>query len=519
MKPKFILCLALVLSGGLFARLQANAAINVPTVAAPTMQECQEAKINDLGLWDDVFRFKNLDSIILRRGDELFSYSLVTSDLKRIRTISDMTGSRIIDGVAWEKHQWLFCQSDVTLPFAVDLSTGQKVQFPIPQVKLPGTSGPAISAIVVAGSEGGTIIEISDDYFWMNLESGRITKFPTGWDLRYFSADQKRAVFENVSTNSMMYRPWVTVDMTTGKVTAELPDQTKELWSEPTMEFWQASVSKYESSQNVWQLRTPRTPMKLLHPQPGRGFGGDKFAGLSVNGIDYPLVMTNVGTTRCVDAKSAGNLAAFWLQSDGGEGNELWISQLKKEAIPTLLATNCSFEMLGAHRCALIARSEALASWPEAVVYDAESKRAWNILDGVQTGRTQLPDQGVGADKTNRPIYPESISGTGPMVAVKMVPGFGSDRFPTLALCLCSSSHVVPQNMLPPPVVRQIILLTAQGERFQVELPKNVSDLIFGQEFWLHNSGKLVVCQSEPPQNNSPTGQFHLIIAELLKRP
>jgi len=35
-------------------------------------------------------------------------------------------------------------------------------------------------------------------YYWMNLESGKVMRFPTGWDLNYFSADQRRAVFENI---------------------------------------------------------------------------------------------------------------------------------------------------------------------------------------------------------------------------------------------------------------------------------------------------------------------------------
>jgi hypothetical protein len=396
MNSKLLLCLALGLSGGLFGCLQTNASINVPVVAAPKMHECQEAKTKDLGLWDDVFRFENLDAIILRRGDKMFSYSLVTSDLQKIGTVADMTGSRIIDGVGWGKPQWLFCQSDVTLPFAIDLVTGKRVQFAIPQVKSPGKYGAAIHAIVTAGSEGGTIVEICGGgvagwprdgnrpaYFWMSLASGKTARLPTGWDLDYFSADQKRAVFETISTNAWMYRPWIPVDMATGEPLDELPDQTKSLWSEPSMDFWEASVSKYEDRQNVWQLRTPRTPENLLHPQPGRGFIDDKFAGLSVNGVDYPLVITNIGSDRCIDAKSAGTLAAFLLEPDGGGRNELWITQLKKDVTPTLLATNCSFEMLGVHRCALIARNGTPASWLEGVVYDAESKTAWNILDGV----------------------------------------------------------------------------------------------------------------------------------------
>jgi hypothetical protein len=344
-----------------------------------------------------------------------------------------------------------------------------------------------------------------------------MVRLPTGWDFNYFSADQKRAVFENVSTNAMMYRPWVTLDMATGEMVSELPDQTKESWSESTMNFWEASVSKYENRQNVWQLRTPRTPMKLLHPQPGRGCGDDKFAGLAVSGVDYPLAMTNVGTARCVDAKSAGNLAAFLFEPDGGGRNEnnLWITKLEENAMPTLLATNCNFEMLGEDHCAWIGYDKV----PEGMVYDTQSKTAWNILEGIPIWTNTIVVLSDVVDKHKTHI-PQIESGIAPMVSLRLIPGFGSARFPAQVLCLFSSINVVPAYMAPPlSDFWQFVLLTAQGERYQIKLPKDLSDSVSGQQFWLHNSGKLVVCQPEPPSGSFPKAQFHLIVAELSSRP
>jgi hypothetical protein len=114
---------------------------------------------------------------------------------------------------------------------------------------------------------------------------------------------------------------------------------------------------------------------------------------------------------------------------------------------------------------------------------------------------------------------PQAASGIGPTVSLRLVPGFGSTRFSAQVLCLFSSINLVPAYMMAHSPdfwqLRQIVLLTAQGERYQVKLPKDVSDSVFGQEFWLHNSGKLVICQPEPPSEHSPQGQFHLIVAEL----
>jgi hypothetical protein len=355
----------------------------------------------------------------------------------------------------------------------------------------------------------------------MSLESGKMTVLPTGWDLNYFSADQARAVFENVSTNAMMYRPWVTITMATGEVTDELPDQTKNLWSAPTMEFWQSSAMQgrqFKNRQDVWPLRTPRTPMKQLHPQPGRGFVDDRFAGLSVNGIDYSLALTNARLTRCVDAKSTGNLAAFLLQPDGGSGNSLWLTRLGQPEPPVRLATNCDFELLGEHRCALLARNGLPASCPQGLVYDIESNSAWNILDGDPMWTNTTAALSGAGDKPKTPM--PQMNGISPMVSLRLVPGFGSARYPARVLCMFSSMNVVPDYMTPrSPESRLFILLTAQGERYQIKLPKDLGDLMFEREFWLHNSGKLVICHPEPPSENSPHGQFHLIVATLDHQP
>jgi len=77
-------------------------------LAAPEMRECREATIKDLGLWDDALRFEHLDFILIRRQDALFSYSLVTGDLKKIHSAPNMSDSRLVDGMTWGKHQWVF---------------------------------------------------------------------------------------------------------------------------------------------------------------------------------------------------------------------------------------------------------------------------------------------------------------------------------------------------------------------------------------------------------------------------
>jgi hypothetical protein len=531
MKPKLILGLALVLSGGLFGELQARVTISVPIVAAPEMQKCQEAKIKDVGLWDDVFRFENSDFVLLRKKDELFSYSLITDELKKLRTVPSMIDSHIIDGITWGKRQWLFCQGATTIPFAVDLSSGKKVQFEIPRDKAHDEKAPVFYAIINAGFEGGTIISIlapgSLFYYWMDLDSGKIVKFPTGWDLNYFSADQKQAVFEGLwPPNALGYRPWVVVNMATGEVTGKLPDQTKVLWSEISENRRSSTISEGNRDVNpqfIWQLRSPQTPMKLLKPQIGRGFADDKFAGLSFNGVNYPFTVPGSGN-RCVAAWVQGNLAAVFLLDEGGGDNFLWVTHLGKPESLTLLATNyafnSNFQMLGEHHCVLLNQNASLRSVPEAMVYDVKSHAEWNVFDGSPLWSEIITTFGGDVTNTDAKIRRQSYfsgsnSGIGPMVSLRLVRGFGSALYPAKVLCLCSTINITTDYAIPTIPRRSIILLTAQGNRYEIKLPKSVNDLAFDQQFWLHNSGKLIFTQLEPASKNLPRGQLHVYVADL----
>ena len=525
MKSKIILALTLLLSGCPPGEFQTKADIGIPVVAAPEMRECPEPTIKDLGLWDDALRFENLDIVLLRRQDSLFSYSPATGDLRRIHTAPNMIDSHLVEGMTWKEHQWLFCQSGTVTPFAVDLSNAKTASFEIPGVKMPGKYGPAIHAIINAGSGPGTIIAINGDnasgwprdgnrplYFWMSLESGKVVKFPTGWDKGYFSADQKRAVFQGISTNAMMYSPWITVDMATGNTIDDLPDRTKGLWSEPTFGYV-PSISPWDPHdyrRHIWELRSPQTPMTLLNPQPGRGFIDDKFAGLSFDGVAYPLTIPGIDHGLCLDARAEGNLAVFQIELEGFVGNSIWATRLNRQEPPWLLGRNCSFEMLGGQHCALLGNNRFPESAPEALVCDIESNTAWNILDGVPLWSAIMAraDSGSRHGTDDGPY----ASGVGRRVTLSLIPGFGSTAYGEKVLCLCSTINVVPANASPPPAQRISVLLTAQGRRYQINFPPSSREWLLTHS-WLHNSGKVIVCQQE--YTAGQPGQLHLYVADL----
>ena len=515
MKMKLVAAAMLaLLFGAMATRVDAN--ICVPIVPAPAMRECPEASVVDLGTWDDAFRFEDLDSVFLRRGDKLFSYSPVTGNLKQFRIVAGMANSRVVNTKIWGKHQWVFCDRGTVLPIAVDLGSRQNVVF-----ECAGEGEKSIGEVFNSGGGPGTIVRTSGGSFWMDLESGKVIKLNPGGALEYFSADQKLAVFEGKSTNAWMYAPWVVVDMATGQVTNTLPDQTKGLWSE--------TVTKNldeDGAQLVWQLRTARTPVL----QPGRGHADDKFGGLCLNGVPYVILIPDtfiliepnvpplLNNTRCNDAWINGNLAAFSLSSDGigGDYYPLWVAQLEGRSEPVLLETNTWFnnkcELLGGRRCVFLSQVNPTNAETDAMVFDIESKTAWNVLDAApllsMVQNSFLQKNGAAHS---------GYSGIGPSLSIRFVPGFGSAHYQDCVLCLYSAYIIPPDNMRPIEGKRMAALVTADGNRYEINFPADLTDdlkfSVFSGRSWLHKSGKLLVCGNVQPFKEQ--GRRHVFAFDL----
>jgi hypothetical protein len=486
----------------------------VPVVPAPVVRECREAKAMDLGRWDDVLRFEDRDFILLRKGDALFSCSPVDGVLKKVYQAPSLTNAFFAGGLSWGKRQWAFFRSFGCSPFAVDVSNGKIISFDVPGVKGEGEHFPTIGEIINAGFGPGTFVAISpngatgwprvgrDDnaplYFWMNLESGVVKQLPAGWDLDFFSADQRKVIFEKPSTNSWMYRPWVTVSVTNGEATGEPADQTHGLWSRQMLGYWDLGNEPWlppNPCANIWELRTGRTPTKLLIPQPGRGDSDDTFAGLAVRGEVYPFSVAANGMDRSPGARVAGSLAAVALQPDGGSGNFLWLKELGKNESPILLATNCKFELVGERGCVWTEfRPNALL--PDAFFYDVEAKSEWNVFADLPIWSRMESALG------NTNAY--AGFNAGPMSSLRLIAGFGSARYSGEVLCAFTQTGIVADNFRPLPVQRINMLLTADGRRYKINLPASVREFPMSQA-WLHKSGKLIIGKDE----FTPGGQVH----------
>jgi hypothetical protein len=106
-------------------------------------------------------------------------------------------------------------------------------------------------------------------YFWVSLESGQAVRFPIGWDLEYFSSDQRVAVFATPKENALVKRPLQAVDVRTGAARGQLPRPGEE-YRVPFEWFETQSVK----------------PLCVLRPETG-DIG--RFIGVSFDSRAYPF--------------------------------------------------------------------------------------------------------------------------------------------------------------------------------------------------------------------------------------
>jgi hypothetical protein len=350
------------------------------------------------------------------------------------------------------------------------------------------------------------------------LKSGKVTRLPIGWDLEYFSADQKTAVFEHPPFYYDEYRPWAALDMATGRETKKVPYPTDGLWAISLSQSYPSAgvTPDFSESSDVWVLHSPQTPSRLLHPMPGRGYADDHFAGLSVDGVIHPMNLPLSLARYCGDAQVTGDMAALETAPDGGNVFYLWMTSLRLDAKPILVATNCTFEILGERDCVLLNSRET--PLPEALVYDGQSQGKWNVFEGVPEWLKIIDAFDGVADEhgfyggpkpataiTNKPSFE---SGIGRICGVHLIPGSGAPPFPAMVMCECSC--YVPGRLQ----TKLFVLINARGERYQINLPDNLQNRAF-ENPWLDNSGKLVFKQYDQSPGTSCLKHVRITVADL----
>lgn len=448
---------------------------------APPLQACKVSATSDLGWWDDVFVPHDQDFILLRRGDELFSLAMAASSRPRKIAKAPAAGNtQIIAGAAVDKKYWLFLNSSKAAPCALDAYSGAIVTFEIPGLRIPGSHAPGIQWCDIVPHAQAVLLMVSGGdretwprdgnrpvYFWMDLKSGKVVRCPIGWDLDYFSADERVAVFSNPAGKQA-------IEMRTGARIDALPDRRKE----------RCIPFDWTDTQKVKPLYERRE---------GKG-DADYFAGLSFDGLVLPVALGLEDTRYLSMAKAGDGFAGFRLRRSGasrGEPSPLWVAPFKDARKTESIATGVTdFTMLGQGNAVFVSVEHGGKPASSANRYHAEAffkaradRSSWNVLEGVE----RLPE----LDKrfADADYVMDSLT-------VRLIEGFGASRYEPLVLCLCehhrgdlrARSFPSDGKVLESVTWRRALVITGDGRRCLTPLFREGK---LPDQIWLHKSGKL----------------------------
>jgi hypothetical protein len=423
---------------------------------------------------------RDQDFIVLRQGEELFSLVMEASAKpKKIAKFAAASNSQIVAGAAVDKKLWLFLNSTKAAPCAVDALSGTVVTFDIPGLKIPGSQAPGIQAPRIAGHLHAALLMVSGGdqatwprdgnrpvYFWMDLKSGKVVRLPIGWDIDYFSSDERVAAFG----------PTRAIDMTTGEKIDAAPDRRKER----CIAFdWTTSTQRVRS---------------LYERRDGKG-DADFFAGVAVDGRVLPMNLGLEDMQYMSVSKADDSFAGFRLRRSGAgtsEPSRLWVVPFKDAKKAESIANDVTdFTMLGYGNTIYVtvekpAKRDLSESRRRAEAFFCvrAERSTWNVLEGVE----RLPR--LGEAFVEATFIQDSLS-------IRLVEGFGGGKHEPAALCQFEHHRgdrralVLPSDgpALKSVTWRRAILVTRDGKRsltplFQHQNPPD--------QIWLHNSGKMI---------------------------
>lgn len=500
-------CQTLFILWGLWTVPTAPAAEPRPKAAtAPPLHAGKVTATRELGLWDDVFVPQDQDFIVLRRGTELFSVATAASATPRkIAQAPAADGTQIITGAAVDDKFWLFLNSRTDAPYALDVLTGAVARFEIPGLTVPGSHAPGIQSFAIVPHARAALLMVGGGdratwprgggrpvYFWMDLRSGKVVRFPTGWDLDFFSADEHVAVFAKPLEKQFERRPLQAVAMRTGERIDALPDRRTERY----IPF-------------DWTYKQKVKP--LYERRAGKG-DADYFAGLSADGLVVPFALGLEDVQYLVQAKAGDGFAGFRLRREGalsGAPSPLRIVPFTDPQKMESIATGVTdFAMLRQGNAVFVTEADA-GGHPssenrrraEAYFHAHADQSSWNVLEGVE----RLPK--LDKEFADAGYVVDSLT-------IHLIEGFGTSRHEPVVVCLCEHrrqdgrARRTPSNgkVLQPVTWRRALVVTGDGRRSLTPLFREGR---LPDRVWLHKSGILVT--GNYIWHESPSGRKRLV--------
>lgn len=450
-------------------------------VHSPLLRAGEVTPKSDLGTWDDAFVCRDQDFVVLRRGEEIFSLVMnAAGEPKKLLTAPAADHTQITAAIAVEERLWLFLYSRDTTPVALDIYSGDVVKFEIPGLAIPGKQTPGIQSPVLVPHARAAILSVSGGdqatwprdgnhpiYFWMDLKSGKLARFKTGWDLGYFSADQQVAVFHRLQERPDERRPLQAVELRGGALVEKTPDWIKELcipfdWSHPNGVH----------------------PLYAKRPETG---DQELFRGLSHLGRVLPLDIDLEGKVYLAQAKANATHAGFRLRGQGGSHGEpspYWIAPFKEpEKRQRVAEIVVNFALLKGGTGVFVTANEGYNEPLSGPFFHGREREKWKVLDRIER-LPELDPEFAGKDFIEDRLI------------TQLVESFGKEEQDPLVLCVCThqrgdrrAAAPLGGKLLKSAIWRRTVALTSSGERSGVPILEagSVPDIL-----WLHHAGKLV---------------------------
>ena len=480
-----------LLASLLFSLVQPVSAESLPPVLskAPPLHDCEVSNQVDFGAWDDAFVCNERDLIILRRSDTL--YSLLMREGARpieMAKVETLAHTHIVACISSGEKIWLFLNSTETGVFAIDAKSGKLADFKIPNLAVPGSCAPIIQSYVAVPHADAVILMITGGdretwprdgnrpvYFWMSLESGNVVRFPIGWDLDYFSEDQRIAVLQKLQEVAFRRRPLQSVNMQTGEYLVDVPNRN-------------------EGGYILFSWTETRAVKAIYMHRAGMG-DHNFFEGVSVNGR---ALSTNIGLDKnfyLSQAMEKNGFVGFRLEREGsaGEPSPFWLVKAEEITIPEQVTPIVEdFTILEGGNCVFSTPSlGAKRASSESFFRAFNDKSMWNVLDGV----TRLPalerefaEKDFVEDQMTVRLVPSLGSGS-PIVLCLFQHSRSDMRSPTFGLTFPTKETTIKRELW-----RRAVILTSTGKRYMTSLyPEGLVPPII----WLHRSGILFTCMND----------------------
>jgi len=433
------------------------------------------------GEWDDVWFDPTGDRLLARNDDAIYSISGDTP--VKLRDLANTKDARAINTVKFGEVTSVLFEAATTVPFLVNLNTGDRIDFEIEGLDVPGERAPMVQGWVYHPTFHTGLVMVSGGdekswplpgngpiYYWVDFKTARSEMLPLGDRPEFFSDNMSVVVVYNYKSKERKV-----ISMATGKQLDRYPIDAE---------------SADGKSYHVPYSWTNKDLAKPLFDEEQR------FVGVNANGVAHPLGIV-LEEPYIPSAKATQEAVAFFLRGYGSPRESskysLFIASLKGKAIPEKLSDQVKdYELLSNGLCVYSVKGSGVREDShEAFYFDLGTSKKRNVLDGIER-LEPLPEAIAKLD---------SVSD---VMSVRFITNGGIEKNPDSVLCLFrhhrfdSRSIPFPRRAGTPSRIEsqdwnKAIFISKDARRYEIE--KYPDSIVAKPYVWVNESGTIFTAE------------------------